>query len=120
MNLFMLSLMVLMLFISSGFQKLFSVTDTAKVLQSKIGGVPLPLYVLAILAVIFIELAGSGVVLYASVKGSSYAKLSIIGLIVFTVLATLLFHMNEQSQLLKNISVIGGLLLLYDRFSLNT
>jgi uncharacterized membrane protein YphA (DoxX/SURF4 family) len=117
MNLFLLSLLVLTLFISSGFQKLFSITDTAKVLQSKIGGVPLSLCVLAIVGVVFTELVGSGTVLYASVKGSSYVKLSIIGLIVFTVLATLLFHMNEPSQILKNVSVIGGLLLLYDRFS---
>ena len=118
MNLLFLSLLVLLLFISSGLEKVFSVQSNSKLLQTKIGGVPLGLCTLAILGVIVLELVGSGVILYSASTGSrkNLAKMSIIGLILFTVLATLLFHISEPSQILKNLSVIGGLILLYDRF----
>ena len=116
MNILLQSLMVLLLFVFSGGEKLFNVTSNAKVLQSKIGA-PLVLCTLAILGVIVLELVGSGVVVYSVSTGSkkNLAKMSIMGLYVFTVLATLLFHMSEPSQILKNLSVIGGLTLLYDR-----
>ena len=118
MNLVVQSLLVLLLFIMSGGEKMFSVNQTASLLQSKCK-LPLVLCTAAILGVIVLELLGSGIILYSASTNSfrNLAKLSIIGLIVFTVLATLLFHMNEPSQILKNVSVIGGLLLLYDRFS---
>jgi hypothetical protein len=65
-----------------------------------------------------LELLGSGIILYSASTNSKkmFARLSIIGLILFTVLATLFFHMTEPDQILKNLSVIGGLTLLYDRF----
>lgn len=117
MNLLFLSLLVLLLFISSGLEKVFSVQSNAKLLQTKIG-VPLGLCTLVILGVIVLELVGSGVILYSASTGSrkNLARISIVGLILFTVLATVLFHMSEPSQILKNLSVIGGLILLYDRF----
>jgi hypothetical protein len=73
--------------------------------------------ILIIVGVVILELVGSGLILYSVSTGSknNLAKFSIIGLILFTVVATLLFHMSEQSQILKNLSVIGGLTLLYDR-----
>ena len=117
MNLLFLSLLVLLLFISSGLEKVFSVQSNSKLLQTKIG-VPLGLCTLVILGVIVLELVGSGVILYSASTGSrkNLARISIVGLILFTVLATVLFHMSEPSQILKNLSVIGGLILLYDRF----
>ena len=117
MNIVLLSLMVLLLFMFSGVEKLFSVNHTAKLLQSKCGWVPLGLCTLAIALVVLLELVGSGVILYSASTGSkkNLARISILGLIVFTILATVLFHMSEPSQILKNLSVIGGLSLLYDR-----
>ncbi len=117
MNLLFLSLLVLLLFISSGLEKVFSVQSNSKLLQTKIG-VPLGVCTLVILGVIVLELVGSGVILYSASTGSrkNLARISIVGLILFTVLATVLFHMSEPSQILKNLSVIGGLILLYDRF----
>jgi hypothetical protein len=102
----------------SGVEKLFSIGKTSKLLQSKCGMmVPLALCTVAIVGVIVLELLGSGVIVYSASTNSkkNLARLSIIGLIVFTVLATVLFHASEPSQILKNLSVIGGLTLLYDR-----
>ena len=117
MNLVVQSLLVLLLFIMSGGEKMFSVNQTASLLQSKCK-LPLVLCTAAILGVIVLELLGSGIILYSASTNSfrNLAKLSIIGLILFTVLATVLFHMGEKEHILKNLSIIGGLTLLYDRF----
>ena len=117
MNIVLQSLMVLLLFMFSGGEKLFNVSHNSKLLQSKCAWLPLGLCTLAIALVVLLELVGSGVILYSVSTGSkkNLAKVSILGLIVFTVLATVLFHMSEPSQILKNLSVIGGLSLLYDR-----
>jgi hypothetical protein len=101
----------------SGAEKLFGITKTSKLLQSKIN-LPLTLCILVIVGVIMLELIGPGVIVYSASTNSkkNIAKLAIIGLIIFTVLATILFHMSEPSQILKNLCVVGGLTLLYDRF----
>ena len=98
--------MVLLLFVFSGGEKLFNVTSNAKVLQSKIGA-PLVLCTLVILGVIVLELVGSGPCQQVRKRNLQSCR--------YCVLATLLFHMSEPSQILKNLSVIGGLTLLYDR-----
>lgn len=117
MNLVIQSLLVLLLFIMSGGEKIFSVEQTSKLLQSKCK-LPLILCTIAVLGVIVLELLGSGIILYSASTNSNkiLAKLSILGLILFTVLATVLFHMGEKEHILKNLSIIGGLTLLYDRF----
>ncbi len=118
MNLFFQSLLVLLLFIFAGGDKVRHVGSTAKLLQTK---VPLPLVVctVVILGVIVLEIFGPGVILYSAATGSmkTVARLAIQALIAFSVLATLLFHMTDPGALLKNISLIGALTLLYDRFA---
>jgi hypothetical protein len=117
MNLVIQSLLVLLLFVFSGGEKIFSVEQTSKLLQSKCN-LPLALCIIAVLGVIVLELLGSGIIVYSASTNSNkyFAKMSIIGLIIFTILATVLFHMGEKEHILKNLSVIGGLTLLYDRF----
>ena len=106
------------MFIFAGGDKVRHVSSTAKLLQTK---VPLPLVVctVAILGVIVLEIFGPGVVLYSAATGSrkKLAQMAIAALVAFTVLATLLFHMSDPGALLKNISLIGALTLLYDRFA---
>ena len=117
MNLVIQSLLVLLLFIMSGGEKIFSVEQTSKLLQSKCK-LPLILCTIAVLGVIVLELLGSGIILYSASTNSikNLAKVSVLGLILFTILATGLFHMSEKEHILKNLSIIGGLTLLYDRF----
>ena len=49
-----------------------------------------------------------------------YTKLSLLGLIVFTILATLLYHFPpfgaNYYSFMSNLSTLGGLLLLYQHF----
>lgn len=117
--------LLLLVFLISGYEKLFSITDTASGLQNKLNWQFLPsdLYILAIIIVVIIELVCPSIILY-SLQYNTYkqeAFYSCLGLIGFTILATLVYHNPVSSQkeyynFLKNISIIGGLLLLSNNF----
>jgi hypothetical protein len=68
--------------------------------------------------VIVLLLVGPGVIMYSFYDRtfSEYAKYACYALAGFTLLATLLYHMpvdsNQKNHMLKNISIIGGFLLL--------
>lgn len=73
--------------------------------------IPYPV-ILAILILAFKIIAGFSIII------DNYSNLVVTGLIVFTILATLLFHnvlinKNELTSMMKNIGLIGGLMLLY-------
>jgi len=123
-TLFIASLLILLLFINSGYGKMFNINGTAELLKSKVNlDLPFFLYTLAIVIVVLLELVGASLILYSSLtnKNKLYAYYSVLGLIEFTILASLLFHLSpfekQKINLLKNISIIGGLLLLLDKFS---
>ena len=122
-TLFIASLLILLLFINSGYGKIFNINGTAELLKSKVNlDLPFFLYTLAIVIVVLLELVGASLILYSSLtnKNKLYAYYSVLGLIGFTILATLLFNLSpfeiEKISLLKNLSIIGGLLLLLDKF----
>ena len=122
-TLFIASLLILLLFINSGYGKIFDINGTAELLKSKVNlDLPFFLYTLAIVIVVLLELVGASLILYSSLTNNNklYAYYSVLGLIGFTILATLLFHLSpfekEKISLLKNLSIIGGLLLLLDKF----
>lgn len=99
-----------LLFIVAGIGKLMDPTGTAQFIES---ATPLP-GILAVPTGLF-EL-GAGLVL-ASGRYSRYVALALAG---FSALATLLFHNqlsdpNQMVQALKNLAIIGGLLLVYER-----
>ena len=99
-----------LLFILAGIGKVMDPAGTAQYIES---ATPLP-GVLALPTGIF-EL-GAGVLL-AIGRYPKYVSLALAG---FTALATVLFHnqLGDQMQLvmaLKNLAIIGGLLLIYDR-----
>ena len=93
------------IFVLSGFMKLTTFGGTTDMLGQM--GLPLPM-LLAILAIIF-ELGG-GLMLVLGFHARTAAWM----LIVFTAIATVLVHlhpdMNNQIAILKNISIIGGLM----------
>ena len=102
------TLMALM-FILAGVGKLADSAGTAAYIES---ATPLP-GILAIPTGVFEVVAG--VLLVAG----RYLKLTSLALIGFTILATVLFHHNlgDQMQMvlaLKNLAIIGGLLLVYN------
>ncbi len=96
------------IFIRSGFSKLMDFAGT----QQQIADVGLPLAALFTLGAIAFELVGA-----VSVILGYKARWGALLLIVFLVPTTLIFHTNfaepmQVTQFLKNLSILGGLLLI--------
>jgi putative oxidoreductase len=96
-----------LVFLIAGWNKLTGFGGTVGYITS--AGLPMP-EVLAVLAIIF-EFGGA-VMLILGI----YTRLAAAALVVFTALATLIYHTNiadpmQQSALLKNLAIIGGLLM---------
>ena len=99
------------IFVIVGFNKLISFTETAQFIGN--AGLPIP-QVLTALAIIF-ELGG-GVMLLIGWK----KRIAISMLIIFTIIATALFHLKgltvdqiQQIMFLKNLAMVGGLMALW-------
>jgi hypothetical protein len=122
-TLFIASMMLVLMYLISGYDKINNITGTANSLKSKTGlNLPFNLFILAIIIVILLEFVGSASILYSAFTGKNkeYALYSTYGLIAFTILATLLYHMPiklNNHTLFKNIAITGGFILLADRFN---
>ena len=114
---------ITLLFFISGFHKIKYFMNVVKGFMSKTA-LPLSLAKLIISGVILLEIAAPLIIaLYsynANPKLYTYTKLSLLGLIVFTILATLLYHFppfgTNYYSFMSNLSTLGGLLLLYQHF----
>lgn len=122
-TLFIASILIVLMYLISGYDKIMDVKGNATSLKNKTGlNLPFTLFILAIVIVILLEVAGSASILYSSYTGKSkeLAYYSTYGLIGFTILATLIYHMPVElnnHSLFKNIAITGGLVLLADRFN---
>lgn len=99
------------IFFKSAFDKITGFAGTEKFMASK--GIPQALTGLLLVGAIVAELGGG-----LSVLLGYKARWGAIALIVFMVPTTLIFHSNfaertEVLQFLKNLSLIGGLLMVY-------
>jgi putative oxidoreductase len=121
MNILFILLLVLIFFIA-GFNKIFSFDKTVNGLLHKplFSSFPRFLSVLAIVIVIIIEIIAPIVIVYGSydTRYSHYVKYGILSLILFTIMATLLYHNpfvdpKEKINFMKNLAIIGGLGILY-------
>ena len=119
MILFLASLLLLLMFLFSGFNKLFNLQQTANYLNNKVNfNIPNIFYVLAIINVIIIQICCSSYILYSIYNNTynDYINYSIYAIIGFTILATLIFHFPPVGQnyysFMSNLSTIGGLILL--------
>jgi putative oxidoreductase len=97
------------IFLKSGFDKITGFSGTQQFMASK----GLPLTALLLVAAIILELAGG-----LSVLLGYKARWGAIALIIFMIPATLIFHTNfaESMQVIafmKNLAIIGGLLMVY-------
>jgi uncharacterized membrane protein YphA (DoxX/SURF4 family) len=117
---FISSVFITLLFFLSGFNKIRDFISTTKGLSSKTK-FPLTLAKVVIVCVILLEIFAPFIIsVYAYTNNPllrGYATLSLIGLIIFTLLATILYHFPPQGQnfysCMSNLSTIGGLMLLY-------
>ena len=106
-------LLIASLFILAGLYSLINgFDDYTNAIASK--GIPLAIFIA--FGVLLFKIIAGLVILFS--QNEQYTKLAVIGLIIFTVLVTILYHnpFQDKSQInnmLKNIAVIGGLLLLY-------
>jgi uncharacterized membrane protein YphA (DoxX/SURF4 family) len=114
---------ITLLFFVSGFQKIKDFMNVVKGFMSKTS-IPLSLAKIIIIGAILLEIAAPLIIsLYsynANPKLYIYAKLSVLGLIIFTILATLIYHFppvgSNYYSFMSNLSTLGGLLLLYQHF----
>jgi putative oxidoreductase len=107
-------LLLALMFILAGFSKFAGLEGTAGYIASK--GLPMP-GVLAFLTAALEVVAGLAIVV------GFQARLAALALALFTLLATFIFHnfwampaeqqMVQQLMFMKNLSVVGGLLLLF-------
>jgi uncharacterized membrane protein YphA (DoxX/SURF4 family) len=107
MNTLIASILLLSIFFISGIEKIFSFSSTVKGFVGKTG-VPINIAILAIFIAICIE-CFAPLLVWLKTKYSNYAVMS---LIVFTILATIIYHRNDKRGALRNASLVGGLILL--------
>jgi uncharacterized membrane protein YphA (DoxX/SURF4 family) len=114
------SLLVLM-FLVSGISKIFTfdtVVDNLK--QKMLYNIASEFYKLVILIVILLEIIAPIIIIYYTMTGNNKreAYYSVIGLCIFTILATLIYHFPDINNYKKslpfwaNMSLLGGLFLL--------
>jgi uncharacterized membrane protein YphA (DoxX/SURF4 family) len=115
--LFLAVVLITLLFLLSGFRKTQNLTGTAKYLQSKVKlNIDFNLYKLGIISVIILQIFCPLIILYHihTKKYQKYAKISVNLLILFTILATFLFHYppvgKDYYSFMSNLSTIGGLM----------
>jgi uncharacterized membrane protein YphA (DoxX/SURF4 family) len=115
---------ITLLFFLSGFDKIKNFTQVAKGFMNKTN-MPFMLSKIIIGVVILLEIVAPFIISLYSYKPNpklyTYTKMSLLGLIVFTILATLIYHFppfgSNYYAFMSNLSTLGGLLLLYKHFS---
>jgi uncharacterized membrane protein YphA (DoxX/SURF4 family) len=109
------------MFFLSGFQKIITFAKTVDNFRGKINiNLDDNIYNVVILLVILLEILAPIIIVYHYVTGEykTYSNYAIYSLIIFTILATLLYHPLHFDNYYKsipfwaNISLIGGLLML--------
>lgn len=114
---------ITLLFFISGFHKIKDFTNVVKGFMNKTA-LPLPLSKIIISAVIVLEIVAPFIISLYSYNANpqlyTYAKLCLLALIVFIILATFLYHFppfgSNYYSFMSNLSTLGGLLLLYQHF----
>ena len=118
--LFISSFFTTLLFFLSGLYKIKDFKQVTKGFVTKTN-LPLTFAQIVIVCVILLEIIAPLIITLYSYNLNTnlffYTKLSIIGLIIFTILATLIYHFPPVSSnyypFMSNLSTIGGLCLLY-------
>jgi uncharacterized membrane protein YphA (DoxX/SURF4 family) len=114
---------ITLLFFISGFHKIKDFTSVVKGFMNKTA-LPLPLAKIIISCVIVLEIVAPFIISLYSYNSNprlyTYAKLCLLALIVFIILATFLYHFppfgSNYYSFMSNLSTLGGLLLLYQHF----
>lgn len=111
------TILISLIYVKAGFSKISNFTSTVKGLKEMfpLKSLPNKFYELAILLVIIIEIVAPFILILSNFVPVLFnaARIAIYSLIIFTILATLLYHSNEGLMKLifdKNLAIIGGLM----------
>lgn len=115
------AVLITVMFFLSGFEKIYNFKDKVSKFSKKMS-FPLTLAQFVIGCVILLEIGAPSVIatyMYTGIRALvPFFKLAIIALVLFTIMATALYHnpLNGKDSyyaFMSNISTIGGLLALY-------
>lgn len=100
------------------FQSVFSknLTSTPKGLQERfIKALPMFFYKIVIIGVIILEFLAPLIIVYSTIdkRYREYGKYATLALIIFTIMATILYHKPLSGSFYSHLSIIGGLIALY-------
>lgn len=121
MNLFYPAFLITLMFFLSGIDKIFTFSKTSIEFSNKIN-IPLILSKLVISCVILLEIIAPIIIISYTFTGLfnllPLFKSALISLIVFTIVATIMYHNPFESSknyntFISHLSIIGGLLALY-------
>ena len=121
MYLFYPAILITLMFFLSGIEKIYTFSKTTIDFSNKIN-IPLTLSKLIISGVILLEIIAPIIIITYTFTGLfnllPFFKISLISLIIFTILATIMYHNPFKSsknyyEFITHLSIIGGLLALY-------
>ena len=121
MQLFYPSVLITLMFFLSGIEKIYMFSKTTMDFSNKIN-IPLTLSKLVIIGVILLEIIAPIIIISYTFTGLfnllPLFKTALISLIVFTFVATIMYHNPIKSsknyyEFITHLSIIGGLLALY-------
>ena len=116
----MQALMLTLIFFIAGVNKIFNFNGVLQDFHTKISYLPKFISKIIILFVILIEIICPIIIIcfFFTLHFKNFAHFAIVLLMVFTILATLLYHIpinfNQLVKFLYNISLLGGLWLLIE------
>lgn len=117
-------IVLLILYLLSGYNKALNFMPTVNMTMAKFPiKFPLWFFKLTIVGVVSLLTAGSGLLIYSTFtqKYKRLAFYTTIAMILFTIMATLMFHFpptgDQKYHFQKNISIVGGFIILLGTFS---
>ena len=124
MDVFFYAFLILLMYFLAGINKANNFSSTVKGFQSMFFLKKLPdyFYYLTIFGVVLLEIFAPIIILFSLYTNTytEYAYYSSIGLALFTVLATLIYHFpsnkGQYYAFMKNLTAIGSLMLLSTQF----
>lgn len=120
-KLFYPAILVTLMFFLSGIEKIYQFSKTSLDFSTKTS-IPFTLSKLVISVVILLEIIAPIIIVTYAFTGSinlfQLFRLALISLILFTILATVMYHnpfqsMKNYHQFITHLSIIGGLIALY-------
>ena len=125
MNVLIYAFLILLMYFLAGISKVMNFSETVKGFENIffIKNLPTLFYNLAIIGVVLLEIFAPIMIMFSLYTNtfSEYAYYSSIGLAIFTILATLIYHFppngSQYYTFMKNLTATGSLMLLSTQFN---